>query len=187
MASAENNLAVMYESGRGVAKDPVQALMWYRRAASHGYEKANQSAAMLEGSHAAREQTSIAANASTAIASPGSTTVIAHGAGVVPGAIICPDMETWRFVFRQYGEHWAEAYQDILTRGQSKLVRGDAIPSPDLESHGCALVPAGSTMTVESNGLIPIVSAVLPNGKTIRGVTTMIGTGNTPGLSGGRR
>jgi TPR repeat protein len=190
MASAENNLAVMYESGRGVTKDSEQALMWYRRAASHGFEKAKQSATMLsQGLHATHEGASLTANTSTAAASSGGTKVLAHGAGVVPGAIICPDMETWRFVFSRYGEHWTESNQDILTRGQSKLLRGDAVPSPDLESHGCALVPAGSPITIESKELVPIVSAVLSDGRTIRGVTipAMLGTGNTPGLFGARR
>jgi TPR repeat protein len=94
MASAENNLAVMYESGRGVPKDPQQALTWYQRAASHGYEKANQSAAMVsQNLHSTDGGISIAAKPPTIGSSSGSTRVVAHGAGVVPGAIICPDME----------------------------------------------------------------------------------------------
>ena len=35
-ANAQNNLGVMYEMGHGVAKDPVEAVMWYRRAAEQG-------------------------------------------------------------------------------------------------------------------------------------------------------
>jgi hypothetical protein len=191
MAIAENNLAVMYESGRGVTEDPAQALMWHQRAERHGFEKAKQSAAMLlQEAHGANERTSTAAaEPSAAGTSSAGTRVLARGAGVVPGAIICPDMQTWRFVFRQYGQHWTEDHQDTVTHGQSKLLRGDAAPSPDLETYGCALVSAGSSMILEANEIVPIVSALLPNGRSIRGVTipAMLGTGNTPSLFGSRR
>jgi TPR repeat protein len=190
MAIAENNLAIMYESGRGVIKDPAQALMWHQRAERHGFEKAKQSAAMLlQEARGANERTSTAAQPSAPGTSSAGTSVLARGAGVVPGAIICPDMETWRFVFRQYGQHWTEDYQDTLTRGQSKFLRGDAVPSPDFEAYGCALVSAGSPMILEANEIVPIVSAVLPNGRSIRGVTipAMLGTANTPSLFGSRR
>jgi TPR repeat protein len=189
MAIAENNLAIMYESGRGVNKDPAQALMWHQRAERHGFEKAKQSAAMLlQEVRGANERTSTAAQPSAGTSSA-ATRVLARGAGVVPGAIICPDMQTWRFVFRQYGQHWTEDFQDTLTRGQSKLLRGDAVPSPDLDAYGCALVSAGSPMILEANEIVPIVSALLPNGRSIRGVTipAMFGIGNTPSLFGSRR
>jgi TPR repeat protein len=190
MAIAENNLAAMYVSGRGATKDPAEALMWYQRAGRHGYEKAEQSAAMLlQEARGANERTSTAAQPSAAGTSSAGRRVLARGAGVVPGAIICPDMQTWRFVFRQYGEHWTEDYQDTLTRGESKLLRGDAVPGPDLEAYGCALVSAGSPMILENNEIVPIVSAVLPHGTSIRGVTipAMLGTGNTPSLLRSRR
>lgn len=190
MATAENNLAIMYASGRGVTKDPAQALMWHQRAERHGFEKAKQSATMrLQEARGANDRSSTAAEPSAAGISSAGTRVLARGAGVVPGAIICPDMQTWRFVFRQYGQHWTEDYQDTSTRGQSKLLRGDAVPSPDLEAYGCALVLAGSPMILEANEIVPIVSALLPDGRSIRGVTipAMLGTGNTPSLFGSRR
>jgi TPR repeat protein len=36
-AAAQNNLAELYEIGRGVAADPAQALDWYRKAAEAGF------------------------------------------------------------------------------------------------------------------------------------------------------
>jgi hypothetical protein len=36
-AAAQNNLAELYELGRGVAVDPAQALHWYRKAAEAGF------------------------------------------------------------------------------------------------------------------------------------------------------
>lgn len=37
-AEAQNCLAVIYESGEGVTRDPEKAEMWYRKAAEQGYE-----------------------------------------------------------------------------------------------------------------------------------------------------
>jgi TPR repeat protein len=35
-----NNLGIMYETGRGTAKDMTEALVWYRKAAALGEEDA---------------------------------------------------------------------------------------------------------------------------------------------------
>ena len=35
-ATAQNNLGVMYENGKGVLKDPKQAVKWYQKAADQG-------------------------------------------------------------------------------------------------------------------------------------------------------
>ena len=40
MPPAQFNLGVMYENGRGVAKDEVEAVKWYRKAADQGYASA---------------------------------------------------------------------------------------------------------------------------------------------------
>jgi uncharacterized protein len=39
-ARAQHNLGVMYEKGLGVAKDNVQAVQWYRKAANQGFAQA---------------------------------------------------------------------------------------------------------------------------------------------------
>ncbi|MFM8234327.1 MAG: tetratricopeptide repeat protein, partial [Holophagaceae bacterium] len=39
-ASAQFNLGVMYDNGRGVPQDDVQAVKWYRLAADQGFAKA---------------------------------------------------------------------------------------------------------------------------------------------------
>ena len=36
-ARAQNNLGVMYENGKGVAQDVIEAVRWYRLAAVQGY------------------------------------------------------------------------------------------------------------------------------------------------------
>ena len=38
--SAQNNLGVMYQSGKGVLKDEAEAVRWYRLAAEQGYASA---------------------------------------------------------------------------------------------------------------------------------------------------
>jgi TPR repeat protein len=40
VARAQFSLGLRYESGTGVAKDPVQALHWFRKAAEQGYDEA---------------------------------------------------------------------------------------------------------------------------------------------------
>jgi hypothetical protein len=68
--------------------------------------------------------------------------------------------------------------------GKSQLLRGPAAPSPDLASHGCALVPTGMPMYLISNNIVPVVFARLPDGSSITGVTlaAMFGNGNTPSM-----
>ena len=40
IADAQYNLALMYDSGRGVPQDDEQAVMWYRKAAEQGHANA---------------------------------------------------------------------------------------------------------------------------------------------------
>lgn len=37
VAAAQNNIGVMYDKGKGVARDYAQAVMWFRKAADQGY------------------------------------------------------------------------------------------------------------------------------------------------------
>ena len=45
---AQNTLGWMHEQGRGVARDPVQACLWYSRAATQGNEEARKAVKALE-------------------------------------------------------------------------------------------------------------------------------------------
>lgn len=47
-ASAQYNLARMYNGGAGVKKDPEEALMWLRRAADNGHPEARSALAKLQ-------------------------------------------------------------------------------------------------------------------------------------------
>jgi hypothetical protein len=97
--------------------------------------------------------------------------VVARGASVVPYAIVCPNSDTVSLMFDLYVAHWTDARQDALTNGQSRLLHGQPTPEPDLKLYGCALLPPGTPMMLERGNIVPVVTATLPNGTTIRGVT----------------
>lgn len=77
--------------------------------------------------------------------------VIAKGMGPVPGAIVCPDFGAVQAAFRGFSS-WRR---------------------PPPEYFGCTVVPPGEVMTLEGEdpGGAPVVSALLPNGTPVRGVT----------------
>jgi uncharacterized protein len=97
--------------------------------------------------------------------------VTAQGVSVVPGAIICPNHDTVSLMFDLYAARWADTQQDVLTHGQSRLVRGEPSPAPDLKIYGCALLPPGTSMMLERGNIVPVVTATLPDGTQVRGVT----------------
>ena len=110
--------------------------------------------------------------------------VTARGVSVVPGAIVCPSHDAVSLMFDLYVSHWEDATQDAMTKGQSRLIRGQPTPAPNLKAHGCVLLPPGTPMTLDSRNVVPVVTAKLPNGTTIKGVTlpAMIGPGKTKAL-----
>jgi hypothetical protein len=97
--------------------------------------------------------------------------VTARGVSVVPGAIVCPSHDAVSLMFDLYVSHWEDAAQDAMTNHQSRLVRGQPTPVPNLKAHGCALLPPGTPMTLDSRSVVPVVTAKLPNGTTVKGVT----------------
>jgi hypothetical protein len=97
---------------------------------------------------------------------------VARGVGVVPGAIICPNLGLVESMFSAYSESVADDVQATTSNGQSRLVRGEPIPKPNLEAFGCALLSNGTAMRFETETWAgPMVSATLPSGKRIRGIT----------------
>ena len=92
------------------------------------------------------------------------------GAVVIPGAVLCPNYEVVNSVIHMYQEHWGEAMQDTISQGQTVLLRGPATPVPNLELLGCSLLPPGTPMQVVQ-GLAPSVTAQLPDGVIVRGIT----------------
>jgi hypothetical protein len=93
---------------------------------------------------------------------------------VIPGAIVCPDYSTVGLVSYLYRRHWDDVIADNVTRGQSKLYRGEAQPAPNLKFYGCTLVPPNTPMELERGNLVPVVKASLPDGTTVRGVTNSL-------------
>lgn len=102
---------------------------------------------------------------------PKTESVIAKGVSVIPGAIVCRDYQTVSFMISWYNAHWADTFEDKITRGQSNLMRGAATRSPDFARYGCALIAPGTPMAVERGNMVPVVEGKLPNGKPFRGVT----------------
>ena len=47
LAEAQNNLGVMYETGRGVIQDHKEAVKWYRLAAEQGYARAQDNLGLM--------------------------------------------------------------------------------------------------------------------------------------------
>jgi hypothetical protein len=97
----------------------------------------------------------------------------ARGVSVVPGAIVCPSHDAVSMMFDMYAAHWEDTMQDAMTHGQARLIRGQPAPAPapDMEAYGCALLPNGTPMMLETGNVVPVVTAKLPNGTIIRGVT----------------
>jgi hypothetical protein len=99
----------------------------------------------------------------------------AKSLSAAPGAIVCPNFASVRLVFSLYASHWEDAMQDAVTQGQATVLRGASAPAPDPALYGCSLLKPGTAVYVENTDAfttgIPIVSAQLPDGSTIRGVT----------------
>jgi hypothetical protein len=84
-------------------------------------------------------------------AAAGKEQVIAKGRGPVPGAIVCPDFRALQAGFRSFSSPWG----------------------PEAERFGCTVIKPGTIMTLEGTdpGGAPMVSALLPDGRTVRGIT----------------
>jgi hypothetical protein len=97
--------------------------------------------------------------------------VTAQGAGVVPGALICPNYDTVTLMFDLYSDYWTDMRARALQGAQATLLHGDPMPAPDPRLYGCILVSAGTPMTLERGNIVPVVTVKLPDETTIRGVT----------------
>jgi hypothetical protein len=108
----------------------------------------------------------------TAPENPNAIAVVARGLSLVPGAIVCPDFYRLKMMFSSYTESAAEKMDNAMTNGGYSAVNGPPMPMPDFRSHGCALLPRGTPMRMENNnGPFSVVTAKLPNGRTITGIT----------------
>ena len=96
---------------------------------------------------------------------------VSYYRGDVPGAIVCPDFATFKLVFSLYTESVTENAANVMTKSMSSQVDGPPMSPPNFERYGCALLPNGSPMKLQSSNGWSVVTARLPNGKTIQGVT----------------
>lgn len=96
----------------------------------------------------------------------------AKGVSVVQGAIICPNANVTSALFQLYTTAWSEQFQDRLEGKQAQMVRGKAMTDPDPAEYGCTLLAPGTPMLLDRNiTVVPVVTAKLPNGASIKGVT----------------
>jgi len=102
---------------------------------------------------------------------PNATEVTASALSAAPGAIVCQDYATVQLVFRIYTAHWQDSLQDRLTKGQSKLLRGESSPEPVPEVYGCMLVPPGTSMLQDPGNVVPVVTFKRSDGSYFKGVT----------------
>ena len=96
--------------------------------------------------------------------------VVARGLSVVPGALLCPNYNTTSKVFNLYTSHAEDAMQDAVTNNQSRLLR-EPMPKPNLKAYGCVLVPPGTSMTLDTHNVVPVVTVKLAKGVSAKGVT----------------
>ncbi len=115
---------------------------------------------------------------------------VAKSLRAAPGAIVCSDLATVGLVFKLYSEAWEDAVQDSMTGGQSRAIRGQSASVPDPSLYGCSLLPPGTPVEAQNAGGaldgVPLVTAKLPDGTTVHGVTlpSMLSAGsadNSPG------
>jgi hypothetical protein len=102
---------------------------------------------------------------------PGDIAVVANGVGVIPGALVCANMNTLQMLSALYAQAWEVNLRAKLTHGQSSLIEGDPTSAPDPEEYGCELFSPGTPMLLEHGNVVPVVRALRPNGEIFRGVT----------------
>jgi hypothetical protein len=68
-------------------------------------------------------------------------------------------------------ESWRSHAAAKATQGESALIDGTPSEPPILKAHGCSLAANGSLVTVEEGHAVPVVSAMLPDGRVVNGVT----------------
>jgi hypothetical protein len=91
----------------------------------------------------------------------------------VPGAVICQNYDTVRLVLDSFQEARNERAVDAVSGGAESLMHG-AMSPPNPEDYGCSMVPTGGAfLSVQqaASQVILIVSARLPSGRVVRGVT----------------
>jgi hypothetical protein len=103
--------------------------------------------------------------------SPNATVVYATALNAAPGAIICNDYATVMLMFQLYTRHWTDRFQDAVTKGQSRLLRGAAAEEPDPGFYGCLVVQPGMAMLQDPGNDIPVVTVQRDDGSFFKGVT----------------
>lgn len=100
---------------------------------------------------------------------------VAKSLASAPGAIVCPDFASVQLMMQLYANHWEDAMQDALTKGQARILRGPSAPTPDPAAYDCSLLAPGTPVEARGGrGLLAgifMVSARLPDGTVVHGVT----------------
>jgi hypothetical protein len=121
------------------------------------------------------KQNSAAADKPAPTTPPFHPNAVAKSLTAAPGAVVCADLQTVSVMFHLYAAHWGDSSADAMTKGQARVVRGPAAPAPDPKLYGCSLLVPGTPVRVENVDAFttgfPRVTAKLPDGTVIRGVT----------------
>lgn len=115
----------------------------------------------------------LSAYASQATAQDNLTIATAQGFDLVDGAVVCGSLDMANYLAGQINmaRHARRSLPADLRR-QAALVNGyDVGQEPRLTEYGCVLVPTGTSLTIESGNIVPVVSGKLPNGRRFSGVT----------------
>jgi len=101
--------------------------------------------------------------------------VYSHSAGIVPGAIVCPDLPTTQAMYQQYvAAAEGQAGYAIMQRhtGHARELYGAPPGDVDLAAYGCVLIPGGQKMEFRGAPFgVPLVTVRLKGGKRLQGVT----------------
>ena len=153
------NLAVMYQNGQGVAKDDDKAIEWFKKAADQGYLPAQNKLESMKNDFNDPSKIKVLADNS-----------ISKNLGI-DGAIICNDYDTLKTVIYLY-QNYAESQLRVYVLGEERelLMHGKTQP-PNIENFGCNFFANGTSMMWNGEWMPALVSAKLPNGKIIKGVT----------------
>jgi hypothetical protein len=98
-------------------------------------------------------------------------TVTAKSLSPVPGAVLCRNLATVSEMVHLYAESVEVRMQATFTVGASSSVNGSPLAAPDLQRYGCALATPGMKMSLESEGVAPVVSFRTAKGRLVRGIT----------------
>jgi hypothetical protein len=99
--------------------------------------------------------------------------VTLRGVSLVPGAIVCQNWPTLKFMFDWYIAHETDVRHIQMSGRAAVQMNGPPTAEPPLNDYGCVLVPNGTAaiMVKEPDLVLPTVSGQLASGERFSGIT----------------